>query len=770
MDNRPPPPPLPPSRRPIAIPLGTHNNNYNNNTAPPNAIALAKAHAPSPPPKPTSLSSPAPPRKPIGLSTGIGTSTPPISASRHNAAPSTSSISTSPSFPSSIPHPPPPGVLVTTTSSTSPSSISAAAVAHAATYNNNHLNPGVHSNGLSSAPGSAPTSPTTSHVTSFNYPMPGGGSSGATSAAHSVSSSPVPAHLHPSLRSQPNPASSLLRVSSTTSFVPAVASSSIAAKQHILLQQQQQQQHHLQQEHKGHKDNVDDEDVTEDPFSDIKNITAALTTSTQTPTPIAPPVPVSSPSFASRTTQNQPSLLTARLQCSTPSSLALHAPVPQHGSYPTSPRNVSSPPPLPNPVNLPPRTRSPLSGLPSQPSSGTTPVPGRQNTFSQRHSGAPPSFPGQGLAIAAPSPPVPPPPRRASMQFISSSTAQQQPRGPSPNFSAPGESGTAAANARYRNLNAPQQAFDHHSPQPKRVFSTSSSSYATNTSPVPGFGNMDSDSQSDDDGTSDDSDKDYDDVEEDHLSMTNPFAGASPLPARARTFVESSAPPPPPSRPLSKLPPPRHQTLAPDQDVAPALPPKPAPKPAVRKRPPPQQDPGSSMSLTSNADTESDTTRGVYTLQGQTGATDGIFPDYSRSNRRQPLFSDVIDIHDIQQKSHGVRTFTISNDKVATATSNIRIYSILTGENISSFGHEKETKPTVLMFTQSRRFESLGQYLWAGWSEGSLHVIDTRTKEVVEKKRAAHKGGSIIQIIRCNSQVWTVDNAGSLLYGWRIQY
>ncbi|KAI8605559.1 Endonuclease/exonuclease/phosphatase [Dissophora ornata] len=176
------------------------------------------------------------------------------------------------------------------------------------------------------------------------------------------------------------------------------------------------------------------------------------------------------------------------------------------------------------------------------------------------------------------------------------------------------------------------------------------------------------------------------------------------------------------------------------------------------------------MTLPQAVDSEPETGKGAYTLQTQStvpsgsgpSSTDGVFPDYSRSNRRLPLFSDVIGIHDIQQKSHGVRAFSISNEQVATATSNLRVYSVLTGENISSFGHEKDTKPTALMFTQSRRPDSLGQYLWVGWSEGSLQVIDTKTKEVVEKKRAAHKGGCITQIIRCKSQVWTVDDTGSV--------
>ncbi|KAG0312332.1 hypothetical protein BGZ99_009580 [Dissophora globulifera] len=577
--------------------------------------------------------------------------------------------------------------------------------------------------------------------------------------------------LHPHLRSQTIPVSpSYLRTSGSASFVPPAASSSIAAKQQLLLLQQQQQDHKDQDEAPSAE-----EDVEEDPFSDVNNIAATG--------PNIPPVasaPVSPPNFASRL-QNQSSLLTARLQ-GMPQSPSLHSPVPQYGSQSTSPRAISSPPPSTVGPTLPSRTRSPLAGPagaapppPPPPPTSTTPIPGRQP--SQWHSGAqphPPSFPGQSLAQFSPSQPVPPPPRRSSVQLAPPTAVQQQPRGPSPHFSAPGESGMVANATRFRNLTAPQQTFDHLSPQPKRVFSTSSSvAYATPTSPAPerGMANMElSDSQSDSDATSDDSDKDYEDSEEYNTSaIPNPFVNfvdASPQPVRARSFMDNSAPPSLPARPFFKAPPPRHATSMSDQDVAPALP----PKPSVRRRPQPSQEPGSLMMRAQTVELESDAGRAPYTLQTHStipsgsgpSATDGVFPDYSRSNRRLPLFSNVINIHDIQQKSHGVRAFSLSNDQVATATSNIRIYSVFTGENISSFGHEKDTKPTALLFTQSRRPDSLGQFLWAGWSEGSLHVMDTRTREVVEKKRAAHKGGSITHILRSKSQVWTVDDTGTV--------
>ncbi|KAF9421811.1 hypothetical protein BGZ76_003929, partial [Entomortierella beljakovae] len=755
-----PPPPLPPSRRAIQIPPSGASTTVSNSTPLSSTTTTttsipSKSLAPSPPPKPSSLS-PVPPRKPISLTAAaiatisVNSLTPPIPA----------------------PRPPVNNSGNNSGGSISPSSISSTISSSA--YNPPHASINFNaSNGTSSAPASSVNSPTTSHSSSFSS-----NATGPLAGNLTASNSPAIPHLNQSLRSQAIPLSpSFMRSNSSASFVPPVASSSIAAKQQILLnhQQQQQQQQHNDMDHNQESINLD-QDPEEDPFSDNNNIST-----NSTPThPLAAPAPVPSPVPKQ---QNQSSLLTARLQ-GAPTSPSLHAPVPQHGSLSNSPRALSSPPPIPAsmPV-LPPRTRSPLA--PSTPhqlhSNSGTPIPGRQNTFSasQRHSSVqplPPSFPGQILASSLPSQPVPPLPRRASVQLGAQSTSAQQQqqqqlhRGPSPHFSAPGESGMVANASRFRNLSTPQQAFDHVSPQPKRVFS---SSYAKATSPIPerGFATMElSDSQSDSDETSDDSDKDYDDAEEDNPSMTsNPFVSfvdASPRTTRAKTSAEQ--PPTLPVRPLSRPPPPRQPYI--DQDSTSEVPPALPPKPAVRKKLQSQQDPGSLMSIGGVVDSESDPGRNPNAIHGYSNLpigsgpsfTDGVFPDYSRSNRRLPMFSGVVGIQDTYQKSHGVRAFSISNEQIATATSNIRVYSVFQGRNISSYGHEKDTKPTALLFTQSRRPESLGQYLWAGWNEGSLHVIDTRTMEVVEKKRAAHKGGHITQIIRNKSQVWTVDDTGTV--------
>ncbi|KAF9111632.1 hypothetical protein BGX27_004645 [Mortierella sp. AM989] len=727
------PPPLPPSRRLNVIPANTNTHPATNALT--NNASNSKTLAPSPPPKPTSLS-PVPPRKPISLT----------AAAIANVT--ASSLSSTPPIPA-----PRPGAHNHSNSSTSPSSLTAASNT---SYNHLHVAPhNFHTmNGVSSAPASSANSPATAHAPSF-------------STASTAGNSPALPHLPP-LRSQNIPISpSFLRSNSSTSFQPVAASSSIAAKQQLLLNQQQQHDHNSLETEESNQE------LEEDPFSDINNIKTPANHPLAAPASVPSPVP---------RPQIQSSLLTARLQ-GAPTSPSLHAPVPQYGSFANSPRAMSSPPSPPvsaSMPSLPPRTRSPLAGLSTsvqQSSSNSgTPIPARQSTFSapQRHSTIQPTLP-------SPSQPALPPPRRASVQLTSqSSTTQQQPRGPSPHYSVPGESGMVANASRFRNLTAPQQTFDHVSPQPKRVFSTSSSSttpFATATSPIQErvATNMElSDSQSDSDETSDDSDKEYDDAEEYHPSMTsNPFVNSvdpSPRQSRPRTFVEPPTPPSLPTRPLFKLPPPRQPNVLPNQDVAPDLPPALPPKPAARRRAQHQQDTGPLMPTGNVTDLELDSGRNAHSTHSHSGHpsgsgpsyTDGVFPDYSRSNRRLPLFSDIVGIHDIHQKSHGVRAFSISNEQVATATSNIRVYNVFTGSNVSSYGHEKDTKPTALLFTQSRRPESLGQYLWAGWNEGSLQVIDTKTMEVVEKKGAAHKGGCITQIIRNKSQVWTVDDTGTV--------
>ncbi|KAG0096945.1 hypothetical protein BGZ93_003736 [Podila epicladia] len=721
--NRAPPPPVPPSRRSTVIQPGTLASVTQQLTGggqgghSQNASSIS-IHPPPPPPIP-------------GTGTGPG-------AAGSGSAPKAPAPSPPPK-PSALSSPIPPrkpislsAVGIATIAATSLSNASTPPIPAARPPVHNHNN---YNNASSSLQSTSPSNHHLSHSATspssiaavaaavhngFQHTPSAPNSSANSPSTFSPSSFSSTNTYMPHVRSQTTP-SSQLRPSGSSTFTPAPPS---IPKTFL---------HHQK------------EDEEANPFSDPSNEPSSLSS----PSPVFVPRP-------------QSSLLTARLQSSAPS---LQAPVPHYGGSigagPTgggpgggdpSQRSYMGSPPPPVPA-LPPRTRSPLAGHPaSQPIA--TPRP---NTF-QRHSSIQPLPPPQSLAMSSPSQPVPPPPRRSSVQ-LAPTTPQplQQPRGPSPMFSSPAET-----NARFRNLTAPQHAYDQISPQtPKRLFSSSSSTptpYNPATSPTPerGIAQMDlSDSQSDSDETSDDSDKEYDDVEEYQQSLpSNPFShfvGASPRPIRSKTFAEP-APPSLPSRPPVKAPP------RPD-DVAPALP----PKPSIRRRPP--QETGTHLAIGGNfIESESDSGR-IFSTQpvGVTGsASDGVFPDYSRSNRRLPLFSDVMGIHDIHQKSHGVRAFSISNEQVATATSNIRIYSLFTGENISSYGHEKDTKPTALLFTQSRRPEALGQYLWAGWSEGSLQVVDTRTREVVEKRRAAHKGGSVSHIIRCKNQVWTLDDTGSI--------
>ncbi|KAF9970324.1 hypothetical protein BGZ73_006993 [Actinomortierella ambigua] len=415
--------------------------------------------------------------------------------------------------------------------------------------------------------------------------------------------------------------------------------------------------------------------------------------------------------------------------------------------------------------------------------------------------------------------PPPPPPRGSSPLFGASGEAPapglgiKQDQSQSPGVGVPlagMSSGTGGT--RFRNVSSPSSHL--HDPgvgltpqTPKRVFSINAStgvapssaaghpisppSYgAPGTLPVPtrSMSTMDlSDALSDSDST-ESADSDLESADSDALDEDtsvqppplptrgnhNPFATSavesSPIPAprpiRARTFMPDT-PPSLPSRSTPTLKPPQplvthlqsSQTMAAtaDADVAPALP----PKPSIRRKPRTPQD-HAAVQEQEPQDFSNHHARTTAPVAAGPSTADGVFPDYSRSNRRLPLFADVHGIQDIQQKSHGVRAFSISNEQVATATSNIRVFSVFTGDNISSYGHEKDVKPTSVLFTQSRRPSDMGHYLWVGSSDGSLQVIDTRSKEVVEKKKTAHKGFVILNILRSKTHVWTLDESGTV--------
>ncbi|KAG0266934.1 hypothetical protein DFQ27_009292 [Actinomortierella ambigua] len=471
----------------------------------------------------------------------------------------------------------------------------------------------------------------------------------------------------------------------------------------------------------------------------------------------AQPVSIGSTTRSQRHVSMQPfSSPAASLSCASPNIPT--PPPPRRASVQfTSPHSTPHPqhyhPPLP-----PPRGPSPLFGA-----SGEAPAPGLG--IKQEHS----QPPGVGVPLAGMS--------------------------------------VGASSARLRNITSPT-SHSHDpgaglAPQaPKRVFSistsaahpVSSSSYGAPpaTLPVPtrAMSAMDlSDAVSDSDSTaSADSDlesADSDAFDEDmnvpppplpsrgnHNPFTTASVESSPIPAprpiRARTFMPDT-PPSLPSRstptlktqhpPTTHVQPAHTMAVTSDVNVAPALP----PKPSIRRKPrTTAQDP--TVAMQEQEQPQETSTQGARTMAPIAGSSpsDGVFPDYSRSNRRLPLFADVHGIQDIQQKSHGVRSFSISNEQVATATSNIRVFSVFTGDNISSYGHEKDVKPTAVLFTQSRRPSDMGHFLWVGSSDGSLQVIDTRSKEVVEKKKTAHKGFVILNILRSKTHVWTLDESGTI--------
>ncbi|KAG0222642.1 hypothetical protein BGW41_005887 [Actinomortierella wolfii] len=766
-------PPIPPARRStVLVPAAGTGSGTGPGSLPTHTMPNAR-RPPSPPPKPSMLSSPGPlARKPTALaSTGAGVSHAP-------------------------PHAPP------------------NSLPRLGTTNNT-----IHHQHHASAPASVASSPAAIHSTTF---VP----SSVAATSHTVSPSPANprplSFLRPSTSTTFPPNAPSRQTESRDSMDdPFADSNHIQPEQNIPQQHHTSQEYHHHQQQHAHAPpppppppphRSTSPSFASRPQSSL--LSARLQSSS---------APSSSPSASAVSAGTPTTITTSPVVHSTsfsnpvsPSMLNLSTSIPNSPNVVRA-TTISFDNAVPPAVPPPPRSRSPLAGHhPTQPLSiGAT-------TRSQRHVSMQPfSSPTASLSSASPNVPTPPPPRRASVQFIpphSSSHPQQPPplpplRGPSPLFGASGESPVpglgikqeqsqaGVGGARFRNVTSPSSSL-HDSgagltPQgSKRIFSTSSagapslsqsispSSYGVSaTSPVPtrGLAGMYlSDTLSDSDSTesvdSDAESADSDALEEDASAQPpplpfreNPFSTApvessptpAPRPIRARTFMPDT-PPSLPSRstPIPKLPPPpaphQQNTRTNDADVAPALP----PKPSARRKPRSPQD----HAIMHDHEPMENSIQGSRTAGVITGPSpsDGVFPDYSRSNRRLPLFADVHGIQDIQQKSHGVRAFSISNEQVATATSNVRIFSVFTGDNISSYGHEKDVKPTAILFTQSRRPSDMGQYLWVGSSDGSLQVIDTRTKEVIEKKKTAHKGFAILSILRCKTHVWTMDESGTV--------
>lgn len=137
----------------------------------------------------------------------------------------------------------------------------------------------------------------------------------------------------------------------------------------------------------------------------------------------------------------------------------------------------------------------------------------------------------------------------------------------------------------------------------------------------------------------------------------------------------------------------------------------------------------------------------------------GEYPDSSHSNRRPPYPKHGA--HQISTK-YETRIMDVCGEYVCTSGLLTRVWSLRDGEILASFAHTEGVKILSVAFKPAADLKDEGSRLWLGDNIGQLIEIDLLSQEVVAGTLSAHTRREIIKIYRHQSEMWTLDDAGTL--------
>ena len=137
----------------------------------------------------------------------------------------------------------------------------------------------------------------------------------------------------------------------------------------------------------------------------------------------------------------------------------------------------------------------------------------------------------------------------------------------------------------------------------------------------------------------------------------------------------------------------------------------------------------------------------------------GEYPDSSNSNRRPPCFKQGV--HEISTK-YDTRIYDVCGEFVCTSGLLTRVWSLLDGEIMMSLAHTEGIKIVSVSFKPGADVTEEGARLWLGNNIGELIEVDIATQSVVLTKNNAHTRREIIKMYRHKSEMWTLDDGGTL--------
>ncbi|KAK3359738.1 Endonuclease/exonuclease/phosphatase [Lasiosphaeria hispida] len=135
------------------------------------------------------------------------------------------------------------------------------------------------------------------------------------------------------------------------------------------------------------------------------------------------------------------------------------------------------------------------------------------------------------------------------------------------------------------------------------------------------------------------------------------------------------------------------------------------------------------------------------------------YPDASNTNRSKPYISKGV--HEIPTKYDG-RVFDVCGELVCTTGTYTRVWSLLDGELLMSLAMGEGMKGSSVTFKPGANVSEEGQRVWIGNNFGELMEADIATQSIVNSRPNAHGRHEIIKIYRHSTELWTLDESGTL--------
>lgn len=147
------------------------------------------------------------------------------------------------------------------------------------------------------------------------------------------------------------------------------------------------------------------------------------------------------------------------------------------------------------------------------------------------------------------------------------------------------------------------------------------------------------------------------------------------------------------------------------------------------------------------------------TANEQQGPALTDYPDASHANRRPPIFQEGVNMI---PTGYETKLFAICGEYICTTGYVTNVWNVLNGRLLVSLSHGDTVKVTSIAFRPAKDVEDEGKRIWLGTNTGEMHELDIPTQSIAYTKPNAHRGATIVKIFRYASEMWSLDDDGTL--------